>query len=124
MKHSPNEAVCEDEYDLPWTDREPKNDMDRLRLSRYNGLVEIIEYYSAQEDDGKPLSKEQYEQLKNACDTLECFGEPGQKWAEFGREILSRNEHVSMNESQLRKIIKEALNELDWKTYRMRRTNA
>jgi hypothetical protein len=111
IKKSIREAVCEDEYDLPWTDREPKNDMDKLRLSRYNGLVEIIEYYSAQEDDGKPLSKEQYEQLKNACDTLECFGEPGQKWAEFGREILSRNEHASMNESQLRTVIKKIIKE-------------
>ena len=109
IKKSISEAVCEDEYDLPWTDRKPKNDMEKLRLSRYNGLVEIIEYYSAQEDDGKPLSKEQYEQLKNVCDTIQCFGEPGQEWAEFGREILSRNEHASINESQLRNIIKESV---------------
>ena len=98
IKKSINEAMCEDEYDLPWTDRQPKNDMEKLRLSRYNGLVEIIEYYSAQEDDGKPLSKEQCEQLKNTCDALECFGEPGKGWAGLGREILSRNEHASINE--------------------------
>lgn len=109
IKKSINEAVCEDEYDLPWQDRKPKNDMERLRLSRYQGLVEIVEYYSAQEDDGKPLSKEQYEQLKNTCDTLEYFGELGQGWAEFGREILSRNEHASINESQLRSIIRESI---------------
>ena len=85
--------------------------MNKIRHSRYQGLVEIIEYYSAQDDDGKSLSKEQCEQLKNACDTIECFGELGQQWAEIGREILSRNEHASINESQLRNIIKESIQE-------------
>lgn len=109
IKKSINEAVCEDEYDLPWQDREPKNDMDKIRYSRYRGLVEIIEFYSAQDNDGKSLSKEQCEQLKNACDTIECFGELGQGWAEIGRDILSKNEHASINESKLQRIIRESI---------------
>ena len=92
-----------------WQDETPKGEMDKIRHSRYQGLVEIIEYYSAQDDDGKSLSKEQCEQLKNVCDTIECFGELGQQWAEIGREILSRNEHASINESQLRNIIKKSI---------------
>lgn len=103
---SRNDVLSGQKY---WQDETPKGEMNKIRHSRYQGLVEIIEYYSAQDDDGKSLSKEQCEQLKNACDTIDCFGELGQQWAKIGKEILSRNEHASINESQLRKMIKESI---------------
>ena len=74
---------------LTWADEEPKDDMDELKHSRFNGLVETIEFYLAQEKKGKPLSNEQRAQLEKTCDMLECFGEIGQKWANLGREILN-----------------------------------
>lgn len=80
-------------------------DLSNLRQTRFDGLVDKIEYYLYLVDEkGATLSTEQQEDLKNACDTIEVFGETGANWAELGRELLS-----NLNESRLNKIIEESV---------------
>ena len=79
-----------------WADVKPKDEMDNIRLQRYHGLVEIVEYYlnQCEAGNGVELSDRQREQLEDACNKLCVFGEIGEKWANLGRSILSGNENV------------------------------
>lgn len=52
-------------------------------------LINVVEYYSNREYNGKKLSKEQRKQLTEARDRLNCFGEIGLLWAGLATEILS-----------------------------------
>lgn len=89
-------SIIRETLEQIWVDREPKDEMDNIRLQRYHGLVEIVEYYLNQCEAGNSveLSDKQREQLEDACNKLCVFGEIGEKWANLGRSILSGNEDV------------------------------
>lgn len=53
------------------------------------GLINVVEFYSYREYNGKKLSKEQRKQLTEVRDRLNCFGEIGVLWAGLATEILS-----------------------------------
>lgn len=61
---------------------------EEIRKSRFDGLVEKIEYYSYMFDKNGTLSKEQITDLLNVRDTIMVFGTYGAKWASFADEIL------------------------------------
>ena len=62
--------------------------MDNIVKTRFEGLVETIDYYLWLVFDGHKLSKEQIKQLKEAFDTICCFGEVGEQWHDLAQEIL------------------------------------
>lgn len=93
------------------------NDLDKIKQTRYQGLVEQIEFYSNLDK----LSDVQIKQLKEVRDTIVTFGENGVKWARLADEILKDNGYnddtmslyenkIRINESQLRSIIKCSIN--------------
>lgn len=90
-------SIIRETLEQTWADREPKDEMDNIRLQRYQGLVEIVEYYlnQCEAGNGVELSDKQREQLEDACNKLCVFGEIGEKWANLGRSILSGNEDVT-----------------------------
>ena len=61
---------------------------EEIRKSRFDGLVEKIEYYSYMFDKNGTLSKEQISDLLKVRDTIMVFGTYGAKWASFADEIL------------------------------------
>lgn len=61
---------------------------EEIRKSRFDSLVEKIEYYSYMFDKNGTLSKEQISDLLNVRDTIMVFGTYGAKWASFADEIL------------------------------------
>ena len=52
-------------------------------------LINVVEFYSNREYNGKKLSKPQREQLTEVRDRLLCFGKFGILWAGIATEILS-----------------------------------
>lgn len=52
-------------------------------------LIEVVEFYSWREYNGKTLSTEQRKQLTDVKNRLLCFGEMGVLWASLANEILS-----------------------------------
>ena len=61
---------------------------EEIRQSRFDSLVEKIEYYSYMFDKNGTLSKEQISDLLKVRDTIMVFGAYGAKWASFADEIL------------------------------------
>lgn len=61
---------------------------EEIRKSRFDALVEKIEYYSYIFDKNGTLSKEQISDLLKVRDTIMVFGAYGAKWASFADEIL------------------------------------
>lgn len=88
-----------------------KEDLEKIRESRLEGLTNIAEYYLYCFANKGMLSEEQIKDAEDVRDTIGWFGEIGIQWAEMLDEIIEKSK-ITQNEKDHNKDIRSNLSRI------------
>lgn len=88
-----------------------KEDLDKIRKSRLEGLTDTAEYYLHCFANRGMLSEEQIKDAEDVRDTIGWFGEIGIQWAEMLDEIIEKSK-ITQNGKDHNKDIRSNLSRI------------